>query len=58
MWPQIAITNLVDIILENEKYNTKLLLTNTKNIKNEVYYEQEITELKKEISRARQRVYL
>ena len=48
----------MDIILENEKYNTKLLLTNTKNIKNEVYYEQVITELKKEISRARQRVYL
>ena len=47
MWPEIAITDLVDIILENEKYKTKLLLTNTKNVKNGVYYDQVITELKK-----------
>ena len=37
----------MDIILENEKYKTKLLLTNTKNVKNGVYYDQVITELKK-----------
>ena len=47
MWPEIAVTDLVDIILENEKYKTKLLLTNTKNVKNRVYYDQVITELKK-----------
>ena len=33
LWPEITLTDFVDIILENEKYNTKLLLTNTKNIK-------------------------
>ena len=47
LWPKIAVTDLVDIILENEKYKTKLLLTNTKNVKNRVYYDQVITELKK-----------
>ena len=47
LWSEIAVTNLVDIILENEKYKTKLLLTNTKNVKNGVYYDQVITELKK-----------
>ena len=47
LWSEIAVTDLVDIILENEKYKTKLLLTNTKNVKNGVYYDQVITELKK-----------
>ena len=47
LWSEIAITNLVDIILENEKYKTKLLFTNTKNVKNGIYYDQVITELKK-----------
>ena len=47
LWSEIAVTNLVDIILENEKYKTKLLLTNTKNVKNRLYYDQVITELKK-----------
>ena len=37
----------MDIILENEKYKTKLFLANTKNAKNGVYYDQVITELKK-----------
>ena len=32
-----AVTALVDIILENEKYKTKRLLRNTKNVKNGVY---------------------
>ena len=32
-----AVTALVDIMLENEKYKTKLLLRNTKNVKNGVY---------------------
>ena len=44
--PEIAVTNLVDVILENEKYKTKLWLTNTNNVKNGVYYDQVITELK------------
>ena len=46
MSPEIAVTNLVDVILENEKYKTKLWLTNTNNVKNGVYYDQVITELK------------
>ena len=49
LWPGIAVTDLVDLILENEKYKTKLLLTNIKNFKNGVYYDRVITELKKEI---------
>ena len=44
--PEIAVTNLVDEILENEKYKIKLWLTNTNNVKNGVYYDQVITELK------------
>ena len=32
-----AVTALVDIMLENEKYKTKRLLRNTKNVKNGVY---------------------
>ena len=47
LWPEIAVTDLVDKIFENDKYKTKLLLTNTKNVKNGVYYDQVITELKK-----------
>ena len=34
--PEIAVTNLVDVILENEKYKIKLWLTNTNNVKNGV----------------------
>ena len=49
LWPGIAVTDLVDLILENEKYKTKLLLTNIKIFKNGVYYDRVITELKKEI---------
>ena len=33
LWREIAVTNLLEIILENEKYKAKNLLTNTKNIK-------------------------
>ena len=47
LWPEITMTDLVDIILENEKYKAKLLLTNTKNVKSGVYNDQVITELKK-----------
>ena len=46
LWPEIAVTNLEDKILENKKYKAKLWLTNTNNVKNGVYYEQVITELK------------
>ena len=37
------------IILENDKFKTKLPLTNTKNTKNGIYYEQVITELRKKL---------
>ena len=42
-----AVTDLVDIIVEDEKLKNKLLLTNTRNAKNRVYYENVLAELKK-----------
>ena len=33
-WPDHVVTDLVDIILSNDKWKTKLLLTNTKTVKN------------------------
>ena len=38
--------DLVDIILENVTYRTKLLLTNVKNAKNGVYYDQVVNKMK------------
>ena len=38
LWAENVVTDLVDIILENEKFKKKLLLTNTKNTKNGIYY--------------------
>ena len=38
--------DLVDIILENDTYRTKLLLTNVKNAKIGIYYDQAIIEMK------------
>ena len=38
--------DLVDIIIDNEKYKEKLLLTNVKNVKNSEYYKLVIQELK------------
>ena len=37
-WPEHFVDDLVDIILENEKYKEKLLLTNVKNVKNGQHY--------------------
>ena len=38
--------DLVDIILENDTYRTKLLLTNVKNAKNGIYYDQVVNKMK------------
>ena len=48
-WSETTVTDLVEVILENDKYKTKLLLTNTKNTKNGVYYGQVIAELSKKL---------
>ena len=48
-WPETTVTDLVEIVLENDKFKTKLLLTNTKNTKNAIYYEQVFAELKKRL---------
>ena len=45
LWAEVVVTDLVDIILENEKYKKKLLMTNTKNVKNGIYYTEVIREL-------------
>lgn len=42
--------DLVDIILENDKYKEKLLLTNIKNVKNSQYYSRVIEEVKERCS--------
>ena len=38
-WPTILTEDLVHIILENDKFREKLLLTNVKNSKNSDYYQ-------------------
>ena len=48
-WPETTVTDLVERFLENDKFKTKLLLTNTKNTKNAICYEQVIAELKKRL---------
>ena len=45
-WTTILATEVVDIILENDKFKEKSLLTNVKNSKNSQYYPQVIDELK------------
>ena len=40
-------TDLVDIIFENDMYRIKLLLTNVKNAKNGIYYDQVVNDMKK-----------
>ena len=39
--------DLVDIIFENDMYRIKLLLTNVKNAKNGIYYDQVVNDMKK-----------
>ena len=46
-WPEEAVTYLVDILLENEIFKTKFLLTNTKNAKNRLHYQEVIDEMRK-----------
>ena len=42
-WKETLVNDLVDIILENDTYRTKLLLTNAKN---GIYYDQVVNEMK------------
>ena len=46
-WTGHLTNDLVDIILDNDKYKEKLLLTNVKNIKRSLYYHKVIEKLKK-----------
>ena len=46
IWTESTVCDLVDIIIENDKYKEKLLLTNVKNVKNSCYYEKVIEEVK------------
>ena len=45
IWKETLVTDLVDIILENDTYGTKLLLTNMKNAKNRIYCDQVVKEI-------------
>ena len=45
--PQSVVDDIVDIILEDDKFKNKLLLTNVKNVKNGHYYEQVKVEAEK-----------
>ena len=44
-WKESFVDDLVDIIVENEKYRQKLLLTNVKNAKNGQYMESVVKEI-------------
>ena len=45
-WKETLVNHLVDIILENNMYRTKQLLTNMKNDKNIIYYNQVVNKMK------------
>ena len=45
-WSETLVNDLVDIIVENDKYRQKLLMTNTKNAKNGQYMDCVVKELK------------
>ena len=45
-WQEKTINDLIDIIVDDETLKKKLLLTNVKNIKNGIYFEKVIDELK------------
>ena len=49
-WTEHLVDDLVGIILDNDKYKEKLLLTNAKNVKNGQYYGKVIEELKERCS--------
>lgn len=44
-WPEAQVDDLIDIIIENDKFKEKLLMTNVKNVKNSQYYDQVIQEI-------------
>ena len=46
-WKESFVDDLVDIIVENEKYRQKLLLTNVKNAKNGQYMESVVKDSRK-----------
>ena len=46
IWQEETVNDLIDIIVDNETLKKKLLLTNVKNIKNGIYFEKVIDELK------------
>ena len=45
-WQEETVSNLIDIIVDDETLKKKLLLTNVKNIKYGIYFEKIIDELK------------
>ena len=47
MWATDVVNDLVDIITSNERYQRKLIFTNTKNQNNRVIYDEVLTKLKK-----------
>ena len=50
--------DLIDIILNNDKYKEKLILTNANNVKNGQYYDKVIKELKEKCSERGEEVSL
>ena len=50
-WPEHLVDDLVDIILDNDKYKEILLLTNAKKVKNGQYCDKVIEELKERCSK-------
>ena len=50
-WTEHLTDDLVDIILDNDKYKEKLLLTNVKNVKNGQYYDKVIEEVMERCSK-------
>ena len=47
MWATDVVNDLVDIITSNERYQRKLIFTNTKNQNNRIIYDEVLTKLKK-----------
>ena len=45
-WKETLVNDSVDKILGNDTYRTKLLLTNVKNVKNGIYYDQVVNKMK------------
>ena len=45
-WSEHLADDLVEVILDNDKYNGKLILANVKNVKNGQYYDKVIEQLK------------